>query len=216
MTTRTVSTTLRPIVNGVIFDMDGTLTMPGAINFKAMYERIGLTGHGDILSQIENFSEVDKVAAHRIIVEEEMAGCRKMELRGDLLNCLQALQSRGVKLAVSTRNCAEAYDHFMRQAALPVTTFNPALSRDSLGGINKPDPQVAHYILNAWSMHENPEHVWFVGDSEDDMTCGRDAGCMTCLVRTPQNLLFRNKNTESIDLHVDSLTNFVEHIFPSR
>jgi hypothetical protein len=38
-----------PVV-GVIFDMDGTLTEPGAINFAAMYERIGLTkGKGDII-----------------------------------------------------------------------------------------------------------------------------------------------------------------------
>jgi hypothetical protein len=33
---------LGPVV-GVIFDMDGTLTEPGAIDFKAIYTRIGVT-----------------------------------------------------------------------------------------------------------------------------------------------------------------------------
>lgn len=40
-TRRMISTT------GVIFDMDGTLTEEHSIDFKAMYDRIGLVKRGD-------------------------------------------------------------------------------------------------------------------------------------------------------------------------
>lgn len=35
------------VTTGVIFDMDGTLTEEHAIDFKAMYDRIGLVKRGD-------------------------------------------------------------------------------------------------------------------------------------------------------------------------
>jgi pyridoxine kinase len=46
---------IRGGICGIIFDMDGTLTLPGAIDFSAMYRRTGLTRDsalGDIMSQI--------------------------------------------------------------------------------------------------------------------------------------------------------------------
>ena len=185
----------------------------GAIDFKKIYDRIGVShANGDILSQVEKFSEEAKAAAHQIIYEEEMFGCGRMQLRSDLHSCIQQLQCRGISLAVSTRNCADAFDHFLRASLLPADTFSPVLSRDSLGGVNKPNARVAEHIMRSWEVHEQPERVWFVGDSEDDIACGRSAGCMTCLIRTPQNKNFRSKKPDMIHLQVDSLSEFVDHI----
>lgn len=45
---------VHPVVAGIIFDMDGTLTEPGAIDFEAMYTRNSLKRHAqsDILNEV--------------------------------------------------------------------------------------------------------------------------------------------------------------------
>ena len=102
-------------VVGVIFDMDGTLTEPGAIDFAAMYRRCGLRrSNGDLLKQIEAYTDADeKKRAHEIIVDEEMKGCERMVLRADLEEVLSDLRRARIRTAISTRNCEQAYDIFL-------------------------------------------------------------------------------------------------------
>lgn len=45
---------------GVVFDMDGTLTKPGHIDFKRMRDRIGLESHQDILGTIKTWNRGKK------------------------------------------------------------------------------------------------------------------------------------------------------------
>lgn len=202
-------------VRGVIFDMDGTLTEPGAIDFKAMYSRCGMVSKGsDILSQIA-VDFADDPEGHdralRIIEEEEMKGCERMVLRSDLHDVIAKLCSKSVRLAVSTRNCQVAYEKFIDMCDLDNETFHPVLSRESLGAINKPDPQVARHILDKWDISE-PDTVWFVGDSMDDIRCGKGAGCMTCLVGSDENRKMHAQHGFMIDMHADSLSEFYNKI----
>jgi phosphoglycolate phosphatase-like HAD superfamily hydrolase len=111
--------------------------------------------------------------------------------------------------------------------------LSPLLHRHSLpNSLNKPDPRVAQHVLRQWGLVGQSsvpaaadaaaavvanavggaESVWFVGDSLDDMACGRGAGCKTCLIRTPHNEGLVQSRPELIDLMVDSLTEFGEHI----
>lgn len=96
-------------VRGVIFDMDGTLTEEHAIDFKAMYDRIGIVKRGDdIISQVkEDLDDEAQRKAFEIIVEEEMLGCDRMTVKKDLDHCISFLSSRKIKMAISTRNCRE-------------------------------------------------------------------------------------------------------------
>jgi phosphoglycolate phosphatase-like HAD superfamily hydrolase len=52
--------------------------------------------------------------------------------------------------------------------------------------------------------------VWFVGDSIDDMVCGKLAGCRTCLLLTDENQ--KVKDSEYVDIVVKSLSEFGRHI----
>lgn len=56
-----------------------------------------------------------------------------------------------------------------------------------------------------------PGSVWFVGDSIDDMVCGKLAGCKTCLIITEDNEAVAAQ-TEYVDLAVHSLRDFGSHI----
>ena len=54
--------------------------------------------------------------------------------------------------------------------------------------------------------------MWFVGDSIDDMQCGKAAGCRTCLVRTPHNTDLQEKFPGLVDVAVSSLQEFADYI----
>eukprot|EP01032_Pedospumella_encystans_P010798 gene10798-12593_t len=186
--------------------MDGTLTEPHAIDFKAMYTRNGLIRKpgDDILTLIMQLPEPRRSDALKVIHEEEMLGCERMKMRPSMHNFLHAASKSNIQLALSTRNCDTAYQHFLKLASLPDNYFSPALHRDSLGTINKPDPQVAKHILKAWEIPEGEEHtVWFVGDSVDDMACGKLAGCRTALITTGTNNDVVLQSPELVDVVVD-------------
>jgi phosphoglycolate phosphatase-like HAD superfamily hydrolase len=203
------------IIKGVIFDMDGTLTEPGSIDFAAMYSRNGLQRrHGsDILTLVNGLpTEQEREAAMQVILEEEVRGVERMMLRPHLHTLIESLCTANIRTALSTRNCLHAYDKFIERSVLPMHTFVPALHRDSLGGVNKPDPAVARHILDHWEIETGEEHtVWFVGDSMDDMLCGRHAGCRTCLITTHENGKILQSSPHLVDLVVEDLLQLRDH-----
>jgi pyridoxine kinase len=200
-----------PVV-GVIFDMDGTLTEPGAIDFDAMYSRIGIQRRRgmDILTQVREEVHPDRhEEAHQIIVDEEMKGCDNMVVKSDLQMTIEFLQQNRIRGAISTRNCGEALLHFQEKTGIDEGHLAPILHRESLGGINKPDPRVAEHIMSVWGVTD-PTKVWFVGDSADDMRCGKGAGCRTCLI-APSDY-DASAFMEAVDVRVSSLSEFINHI----
>ncbi len=66
-------------VGGVIFDMDGTLTVP-VLNFLEMKNRLGLAPHQDILPTVQKFSPDKRAKAMSIIEEFEDEGVRNMKV----------------------------------------------------------------------------------------------------------------------------------------
>ena len=211
-------------IAGIIVDMDGTLTMPGLIDFKAMWDRVSEIKPrettmlaGGILEHISDISDpIAKAKCMDIIDDEELKGMVNCELRHDLFAFLSLIKEKRIRLALSTRNSGKALDHFMEHTGLAVNTFSPALHRNSLeGNINKPDPRVAQHVFKSWKVDpkENSEevnvnaegHIWFLGDSIDDMSCGKAAGCKTCLVRTAFNAHLDESSVE-IDMVVETLS----------
>jgi phosphoglycolate phosphatase-like HAD superfamily hydrolase len=98
--------------------------------------------------------------------------------------------------------------------------MHPLLHRHSLAdSVNKPDPRVAQHILQSWDVIADTSAdtasagtVWFVGDSMDDMLCGKAAGCRTCLISTDTNKDLYSSRRDVIDLCVHSLQEFAGHI----
>eukprot|EP01039_Chlorochromonas_danica_P004867 gene4867-5335_t len=199
---------------GLIFDMDGTLTEPGAIDFAAMYSRIGIerVEKMDILSLVQNLSsEEAKQQALTIIYEEEMKGCERQVLRGHFHKLMTLIARNKVRTAICTRNCLDAVQHFVAKTEVDSALFNPIYHRDSLGGINKPDPRVVLSILSQWRIsEENRNQIWFVGDSLDDMICAKKAGCRSILVKAGDNQHLKNKHPELIDEEVEDLEHLIQ------
>jgi len=87
----------------VIFDMDGTLTIP-VLNFLEMKARLGLTPGQDILPTVQRFPSEERARAMAVIEELEEEGIRNMKVRVGVvysMKCDCGLQHEGVGVVYS-------------------------------------------------------------------------------------------------------------------
>ena len=116
-------------VRGVVFDMDGTLTLP-TLDFAEMKRRLKLPPSSDILVSVQAMSGEDKEKSMAIIEEMEDEANRRLRLQPGVLDVLHFLAQRGLGRALMTRNsdksvrvfvehvrqlCADKYPLFSQQ-----------------------------------------------------------------------------------------------------
>ncbi|TKY51816.1 Haloacid dehalogenase hydrolase domain-containing protein [Spatholobus suberectus] len=173
-------------LRGVVFDMDGTLTVP-VIDFPAMYRavlgdeeyrrmkaesRSGI----DILGHVEAWPPHEQRKAFDTIAEYERQGLDRLQIMPGAAELCALLDSKKLRRGLITRNMKSAVDLFHERFGI---TFSPALSREFRP--YKPDPAPLLHICSLWEVQ--PNEVIMIGDSlKDDVACGRQAGAFTCLL----------------------------------
>ncbi|KAI4338082.1 hypothetical protein L6164_016434 [Bauhinia variegata] len=180
------NSTQKARLRGVVFDMDGTLTIP-AIDFTAMYKavlgddeyrRIKAENPSgiDILHQIEDWSPEKQRKAYETIADYERQGLDRLEIMPGAAQLCGLLDLKKLRRGLITRNVKTAVDLFQTRFGI---TFSPALSREFCP--YKPDPAPLLHICSAWEIQ--PSEVIMIGDSlKDDVACGKRAGAFTCLL----------------------------------
>ena len=197
----------RPPLRGVIFDMDGTLTVPNH-DFKRMYERVGCVT-SDILTEIDTWEPARRERAEAIIHEMETEALVGMRVMPHASSLGAFLDERDVPRGLVTRNVSASVDHFHAEhwgrpefghersskqdnerrstsvsssgSFLGLKPFFPALARDFRPF--KPAPDALLHICAAWGVP--PSACAMVGDSaKDDVVAGNRAGCVTILLDT--------------------------------
>ena len=163
---------------GVIFDMDGTLTVP-VIDFAEMRRRIGVPA-GDILKTVRAWPAERPAAAFDVIEEIEERARVALTLQPGARELMAFLDARGLRKAIVTRNTRRTVNHLLLHLA---TRFDPVVTRDFEPV--KPDPAPALHICRAWGIA--PVDALMVGDYRDDILCGAAAGMATCLLRNERN-----------------------------
>ncbi|KAM0899231.1 hypothetical protein ACQ4PT_021436 [Festuca glaucescens] len=177
----------RATLRGVVFDMDGTLTVP-VIDFPAMYREVlggeaayaaaRAAGGGavDILHCIESWGPDEQRRAYEAIARFERDGLDRLQIMPGASELCGFLDARQIRRGLITRNVKEAVDLFHQRFGM---MFVPALSREFRP--YKPDPAPLLHICSTWKL--SPNEVIMVGDSlKDDIVCGKRAGAFTCLL----------------------------------
>lgn len=121
-------------IKGVIFDMDGTMTIP-VLNFRDLHTRLNIAPGVDILPTILQYSPEEKALAMRIIEDFEDEGIKNMRLQPGLLDLLHSIAERGVRRALMTRNAWKATQAFLDKLQQELVTNQdkyPHLSKDNL------------------------------------------------------------------------------------
>lgn len=185
-TSTSISLSSKPRLKGIVFDMDGTLTVP-VIDFQAMYRAV--LGHDeylavkskspsgiDILHHIESWSPDKQRRAYEVIADYEKQGLDRLQIMPGAAELCSFLDSRNIRRGLITRNVKDAVDLFHERFNVK---FSPALSREYRP--YKPDPAPLLHICSTWEVQSN--EVMMIGDSlKDDVACGKQAGAFTCLL----------------------------------
>ncbi|XP_050373673.1 haloacid dehalogenase-like hydrolase domain-containing protein At2g33255 [Argentina anserina] len=176
----------RARLRGVVFDMDGTLTVP-VIDFAAMYravlgekEYVRIRAENpsgiDILHHIDTWSSDKQRKAYETIADFERRGLDRLQIMPGAAELCGFLESKNIRRGLITRNVKGAVDLFHERFRL---SFAPALSREFRP--YKLDPAPLLHICSAWEV--DPSEVMMVGNSlKDDVACGKRAGAFTCLL----------------------------------
>ncbi|KAK8811369.1 hypothetical protein WA158_003103 [Blastocystis sp. Blastoise] len=165
-------------IKGVIFDMDGTLTTPGCINFKRMREKAGIPKGVDIFPYVMNqMTGPAQENAIRVVLEEEEIGVQSSQLQKDTNNLITFLNNQGIKVGILTRNSKEVVDRIMPMFSGQIDTV---ISREFQP--SKPNPDPILYINKLWNT--DLSNLLLVGDCIDDIIPSLYTHSYSCFVNS--------------------------------
>lgn len=215
----------------IVFDMDGTLTLPQRWMFKEMRESINLPldSKKDILGYLDNEVTDEKLRSqyHVNIKNIEKKAMLLQEPQPGLNELLAYLHSKNISKNIVTRNYIDPVQNFIAKFVhKDYNTFDVILTRSFKPP--KPSPQpLLHIITN----NINPEthgtdlnykEFFMVGDSYDDMKSGRDAGFTTILVvneTNQKNILEHDHHKLLVDhtvTHLAEIINIIEQWYQQK
>jgi hydrogenase expression/formation protein HypE len=167
------------MIRGVLFDFDGTLTMPGALDFPAIKREIGCPPEFPILEYLETLPSDRRGPLLEILqAKEEKAAEQSVPNLGAEL-CIDALKQRGVLLGIITRNSLQSVQRAFRKfKTFDARSFATIISRDD--SMPKPHPDGVHQAAKRLGI--SLQELLVVGDFRFDVMAGHEAGARTVLL----------------------------------
>ena len=165
-------------VRAVLFDFDGTLTEPGAIDFAAIREAVGCPPDQLILEYIDTLKDpAERRRCVDLVEEFEIAAAAASQPNAGAEEVVQGLRARGLRLGIISRNGRASIDRaFQNFSEIDQTWFHVIISRDSAA---RPKPAPDGVLLAAQAMHVDAAGMLMVGDYVLDVQAGEAAGAIT-------------------------------------
>ncbi|MFH0981016.1 MAG: HAD family hydrolase [Planctomycetota bacterium] len=160
--------------SAVIFDLDGTLTVP-CLDFDAIRAEIGLPP-GPILEALERLSNAARQRALQILDRHEREAAENSKLQEGAAQTVHRLRERGFGVGILTRNTRKWTEFVLAKHGVSVDALR---CRDD--GTVKP---AAEPVLRLCAdLDADPSQTWVVGDHLFDLLAGAGAGAHTVLMR---------------------------------
>lgn len=171
----------RAVIRAVLFDFDGTLTRPEAIDFSALRSLLGCPPQTFILEFIQALpSDEARREAHRILDEFELAAARASVPNDGAEELIGLLSRRGIPRGILSRNSRTSILEAMKNfPTCRPADFTLILTRESPG---RPKPHPDGVLHAARRFGVAPGEVLMVGDYVFDIEAGRAAGASTALL----------------------------------
>mgnify|MGYP006436122295 CR=1 FL=1 len=166
------------MLRGVIFDMDGTITVP-YINWKALRERVGAVPDKTIMQHIESLPPEQSRRANEELLKAELEAGQKADANEGIVELVEYLRDRDLRLAVATNSHGEAMRTVLQRYCL---TFDVTLSRDD--GEIKPSSFLIEKALEGMGLPA--EDVVTIGDGRYDIEASERVG-VRCIYLTHGN-----------------------------
>jgi hydrogenase expression/formation protein HypE len=166
-------------MKGVLFDFDGTLTQPGAIDFLAIKEEIACPHDMAILEYIKLQPPKKQVVLMEILEGHEAEAARLSLPNQGAEACLSTLRGRGVPIGIITRNSLKSVVSALQQFdSIECRDFDVVITREA--ALPKPSPEGV--FKAAACMGCLAEELMVVGDFRFDVIAGKRAGAKTVLL----------------------------------
>ncbi|KAI0185859.1 HAD-like domain-containing protein [Xylaria flabelliformis] len=139
-----------PKLQGVIFDVDGTLCLPQNYMFPQMRSILGIPKSVDILTHISSLPTAsEREEAMEAIRAIERGAMASQEAQPGLGTLMTYLQQQGIRKAICTRNFEQPVTHLLEKFLVGVE-FSPIVTRDF--SPPKPDPAGLLFIARTWGL----------------------------------------------------------------
>lgn len=165
-------------ISAVLFDFDGTLTKPGALDFSVIRQTIGCPDDMPVLEFIQSLPSSDKQKEALSLLEqfEINAAANSMPNNG-AEEMIFWLRGKGIYVGIISRNSLQciklALKNFKKTS---ISDFDIIISRDDPV---KPKPSADGVILAAKKLSVDAEEMLIVGDYVFDIQAGQEAGAVT-------------------------------------
>ncbi len=167
------------IIKGVLFDLDGTLTLPGALDFPGIRRRMGCPENRPILEFLETVDPAERPGMEAVLEAAELEAAEVAAPNEGAEACIRSLCGFSVPLGIITRNCRSSVEvTLQRLGSISREDFSVIVCRED--AVPKPDP--AGVVLAAREMGVNVDELLVVGDFRFDIEAGGAAGALTAVV----------------------------------
>ncbi len=167
-------------IKGIIFDMDGTLTLAN-VDLVAVNREIGLPEGEPILEYIAGIDEPRRSAAMKTLEKYEARAAETSRLNAGVVKVLEHLRKKGIKTALLTRNSRRSVDILLKRHNLH---FDMIVTREDAPP--KPSPHPVKLISERLGI--DPEDLLVVGDVHFDIFSGKAAGAQTAFLSNGRKL----------------------------
>jgi len=201
-----------PKLQGIVFDVDGTLCEPQTWMFAQMRAALGIAKGVDILDHVYSLAIEKQSAAMESIRNVEKEAMLKMIPQKGLIPLMEYLNKKGIRKAICTRNFQTPVNYLISNF-MQGHVFSPIITREFRPP--KPDPAGILHISKSWGLEDGGGRLIMVGDSVDDITAGRRAGSATVLLASDANRSLANhENTDCVVENLEDLIPILENGFP--
>ena len=171
-------TKARPFcILAVLFDFDGTLTRPGALDFSYLRQALSCPEEEQVLDFIEALPASQRKKSLNFLQQYEMQAAAAALPNPEAAELVHYLKARGLKIGIVSRNRRPAIIRALRNFPdLKPADFDLIISRDNHF---PPKPSGEGIIQAARRMGVEVGKTVMVGDYIHDIQAGRDAGAVT-------------------------------------
>lgn len=157
----------------LIFDLDGTLTIP-VLDFDAMRAEANLPP-GPILESLASLEGEQRKRALDVVHAHEEQAARHSQLQPGAKETLSILRKRGWPIGILTRNAQQWANIILDAHGIDVDLMYGREVEPT-----KPSPEPI--LKMCAELGCVSQQSWMIGDHMMDIECGRAAGCHTVLM----------------------------------
>ncbi|MCP4682688.1 MAG: HAD-IA family hydrolase [Desulfobacterales bacterium] len=171
-------------IKAVLFDFDGTLTAPGALDFSVIKKTVGCPADEPVLEFIDTIQDdSQRQKALDTLEQFEMAGAQNSVPNPYAEEIIEFIKKKNLAMGIISRNgivsIKKAFEQFNRTS---LKDFHLVISRDDPV---KPKPSSEGIFFAAKRLNVTPEEILVVGDYIFDIQAGNRAGSITVLLKDP-------------------------------